>query len=79
MLSAAIYKQGGNSDLRPLDIAKPGPFDLDPAVAPPRRISDFASNMLPLAVAVGPYDESGCASRLVFDVLGNVLVVLPSR
>ena len=62
--------------LRSLDIAEPGPLDLNLAVALPRSISYFAADMLAFAIAIGPYDQRSGSSRLVFDVFGDGLVVL---
>jgi hypothetical protein len=64
--------------LRSLHIAEPSPFDLDVTIAFPRRIADLTADMLTLSITVGPDDERTDTSRQVFDVLGDVLVVLAS-
>ncbi len=62
--------------LRSLDIAEPSPLDLNLAVALPRSISYFTADVLAFAIAIGPYDKRSGSSRLVFDVLGDGLVIL---
>lgn len=75
MFSTAMGGSEGGF-LRSLDIAEPGPLDLNLAVALPRSISYFAADMLAFAIAIGPYDKRSGSSRLVFDVFGDGLVVL---
>lgn len=66
-------------DVRSLYIAEPGSPDLDLAVAFPGGLSDLASNVLTLPITIGPDNEHCGASRLLLNILGDVLLVLGFR
>ena len=54
--SISLSTDMGDS-LRSLDVAEPGTFHFDPAVALLRGIANLPSNMLALSVTIGPDNE----------------------
>lgn len=79
MVSEVKTRQGVQiSNIRSLNIAEPGPFDLDLTIALPRSVPDLTTNMFPLAIAIRPDDKEGRPFCLVLDILCNMFIVLES-
>lgn len=64
------------TDLLPLNVAESGPLDLNLAISFLRGISNLATDMLTFPVTICPDEQDIGPSCLLFDVLGNVLVIL---
>ena len=65
-------------DMLAFDIAEPGALDLDTTITFLCRVSDFASNVLSLAITVCPNDKCSSISSLGLYVFGDDLLVLSS-
>jgi hypothetical protein len=68
--------QDGRAHSRPLNVAEPGPQDVDPGVPFPRGLADLVAYKLALQVAVRPDYERLCVAGLRLDVSRNLLLVL---